>query len=69
VFLDPPYGKSLGQKAIAAAATAGWLAADALVVWEENAPQSAPEGFTRLDTRRYGETHVTVLRFGKSGGA
>lgn len=69
VFLDPPYGKSLGQKAIAAAAAAGWLAADALVVWEENAPQAAPEGFTRLDTRRYGDTHVTVLRFGKSGGA
>jgi 16S rRNA (guanine966-N2)-methyltransferase len=43
----------------------GWLAEDALIVWEENTPQMAPEGFTRLETRRYGDTHVTVLRFGE----
>ena len=64
VFLDPPYGKGLGDKALAAAVKGGWLAEGALVVWEENAPQIAPEGFTRLDARRYGDTHVTVLRFG-----
>ncbi|MBM2321698.1 MULTISPECIES: 16S rRNA (guanine(966)-N(2))-methyltransferase RsmD [Marivita] len=65
VFLDPPYGKGLGDKALAAAVKAGWLAEGALIVWEENVPQLAPEGFTRLDARRYGDTHVTVLRFGK----
>ncbi|WP_292289026.1 16S rRNA (guanine(966)-N(2))-methyltransferase RsmD [Marivita sp.] len=64
VFLDPPYGKTLGQKALAAAVAGGWLADGALIVWEENAPQLAPEGFIRLDTRRYGDSHVTVLRFG-----
>ncbi|SHH52669.1 16S rRNA (guanine(966)-N(2))-methyltransferase RsmD [Marivita hallyeonensis] len=66
VFLDPPYGKSLGQKALASAMDKGWLAEGALVVWEEIAPQMAPDGFTRLDTRRYGDTHVTVLRFGNA---
>ncbi|MGJ8603130.1 MAG: 16S rRNA (guanine(966)-N(2))-methyltransferase RsmD [Marivita sp.] len=64
VFLDPPYGKALGQKALSAAVAGGWIADGALIVWEETAPQIAPEGFTRLDTRRYGDTHVTVLRFG-----
>jgi 16S rRNA (guanine966-N2)-methyltransferase len=64
VFLDPPYGKGLGEKALAAAAKGGWLSEGALVVWEESAPQNAPEGFTRLDTRRYGDTHATMLRFG-----
>lgn len=65
VFLDPPYGKALGQGALAAAVAGGWIADGALIVWEETAPQVAPEGFTRLDTRRYGDTHVTVLRFGE----
>lgn len=64
VFLDPPYGKGLGARALAAAARGGWLAAEALVVWEENAPQAAPEGFALLEHRRYGDTHVTFLRFG-----
>lgn len=65
VFLDPPYGKGLGDKALMAAVKGDWLAEGALVVWEENTPQVAPEGFTRLETRRYGDTHVTVLRFGE----
>lgn len=65
VFLDPPYGKGLGDKALAAAVKGGWLADGALIVWEESTPQLAPEGFTRLDSRRYGDTHVAVLRFGE----
>lgn len=62
VFLDPPYGKGMGAKALAAARAGGWLATEALVVWEENAPQAAPEGFTPLDQRRYGDTHLTILQ-------
>ncbi|SDE70250.1 16S rRNA (guanine(966)-N(2))-methyltransferase RsmD [Limimaricola pyoseonensis] len=61
VFLDPPYGKGLGARALASAVAGGWVAPGALVVWEENAPQPAPEGFSPLDTRRYGDTHVTLL--------
>ncbi len=62
VFLDPPYGKGLGERALQAAVDGGWLAEDALVVWEENAPMPAPPGFALLDTRRYGDTHVSLLR-------
>jgi len=62
VFLDPPYGKGMGQQALVAARTGGWLAQGAQVVWEENAAMDAPQGFTRTDRRKYGDTHVTLLR-------
>ena len=62
VFLDPPYGKGMGLQALVAARTGGWLAQGALVVWEENAAMDAPQGFTRTDRRKYGDTHVTLLR-------
>ena len=35
VFLDPPYGRGLGEKAIASALAGGWVAPGGLVVWEE----------------------------------
>ncbi|SNR49181.1 16S rRNA (guanine(966)-N(2))-methyltransferase RsmD [Puniceibacterium sediminis] len=62
VFLDPPYGKGLGQRALEAAVSNGWIAPGALIVWEESAPQASAPGFTLLETRRYGDTHVTLLR-------
>lgn len=62
VFLDPPYGKDLGQKALVSAGAGNWLAADALIVWEESSEQSTPPGFELLNQRRYGDTHVTLMR-------
>lgn len=61
VFLDPPYGKGMGEKALAALRGGGWCAPDATVIWEENAAMQAPSGFTQHDQRRFGDTHVTVL--------
>ena len=61
VFLDPPYGRSMGAPALAAARAGGWIAPGALVVWEEAAEQAAPEGFAAIGARRYGDTHVTLL--------
>ncbi|AKO98234.1 MULTISPECIES: 16S rRNA (guanine(966)-N(2))-methyltransferase RsmD [Marinovum] len=61
VFLDPPYGKALGAKALAAAQAGGWIAADALIVWEESTAQVAPEGFDLLEARRYGDTFISLL--------
>lgn len=63
IFLDPPYGKNLGGKALASALAQGWIAPGALVVWEESRPQIAPAGFTALDQRRYGDSWVTFLRY------
>jgi 16S rRNA (guanine966-N2)-methyltransferase len=61
VFLDPPYGKSLGQVGLTAARAGGWIAPGAVVVWEEAGPMPPVAGFTLADQRRYGDTHVTVL--------
>lgn len=62
VFLDPPYGKGLGEVALASAVQGGWIAAGALVVWEESTIPLPPSRFTLLDKRRYGDTLVTLLR-------
>jgi 16S rRNA (guanine966-N2)-methyltransferase len=64
VFLDPPYGKGMGERALAQTLAGGWLSSGALIVWEENAAMLAPEGFERVDKRKYGDTHVTLLRVG-----
>lgn len=63
VFLDPPYGKDLGERALSAAAANGWIAPGAMIVWEDSAPKEALAGFSHLETRRYGDTHITFLRF------
>ena len=62
LFLDPPYGKELGEAALGALQS--WLAQKALVVWEESAPPSIPDWLERLDQRRYGETTITICRAG-----
>ena len=61
VFLDPPYGKALGQKAVAATVAGDWLTDDALLVWEENTPMVAPDGFSLHSTRKYGDTHISLM--------
>lgn len=63
IFLDPPYGKNLGQTALAAARSGGWLANGAMIVWEESAPMTAPPSFELIDHRRYGDSHITLMRF------
>ncbi len=66
VFLDPPYGRGLGERAMASALAGGWLAPGALVVWEESATITPPAGLTLLDARRYGSTMISVLRLSQS---
>ncbi|MGL4278891.1 MAG: 16S rRNA (guanine(966)-N(2))-methyltransferase RsmD [Albidovulum sp.] len=61
-FLDPPYGKGLGERALASLQEGGWLTPDAMIVWEEGSALAAPPGFSLLDQRRYGDTFVTLLR-------
>ena len=62
VLLDPPYGKGLGERALASCVAGGWLAPGALIVWEESATPVIPDGFEELDQRRYGDTLITILR-------
>ncbi|MGO4739435.1 RsmD family RNA methyltransferase [Bosea sp. 2KB_26] len=64
VFCDPPYRKSLGEKALISAREGGWLAAGALIVLEEAAGVeiALPGDFEALERRDYGETQVAILR-------
>ena len=60
IFLDPPNGKDLGAAALSRAREQGWIAPDALIVWEEQTAQRA-EGFTELAARRNGDSMITLL--------
>lgn len=62
IFLDPPYGMGLGERAIASALEGGWIAPGATIVWEENAPPALPAPLIQTDQRRYGDTWVTLAR-------
>jgi 16S rRNA (guanine966-N2)-methyltransferase len=62
IFLDPPYGRALGEAALATAHAGGWLAPGATILWEEGAPPLPPPGFEVTDQRRYGDTLVTLLK-------
>jgi 16S rRNA (guanine966-N2)-methyltransferase len=64
-FLDPPYGKGLGERALAKLRPGGWISGDALIVFEcgaEEVPDTA--GFEVLDEREYGAAKVLFLRSG-----
>ena len=68
VFLDPPYGQRLAERALASAREGGWLAPGALVVVEETADTSlvAPAGFQELERRVQGDTQLIFLRAASS---
>lgn len=65
LLADPPYGKGLGELAIASAASGGWLQPGAVVVLEERADAAVawPDGLTPLDDRRWGDTAVHIARW------
>jgi 16S rRNA (guanine966-N2)-methyltransferase len=73
VFLDPPYGKSLGERALARLREGGWITPEALVVLEVGAEESPrTPAFETLDERTYGAAKVLFLRplhAGEGGGA
>ena len=64
VFLDPPYGRSLADKALASLRDGQWLTPDALLVVEEStaAAFAAPAGFEQLERRAYDDTEFVFLR-------
>jgi 16S rRNA (guanine966-N2)-methyltransferase len=66
VFCDPPYGKSLGERAVAAAVEGAWVREDATAVIEERADHNFdwPHPFVEIDARRYGDTAISIARTG-----
>ena len=64
-FIAPPYGKGLVIPALASMRDGGWLATGAIISVESNSeapPVQAPR-FERLETRSWGASSVTFLRY------
>jgi 16S rRNA (guanine966-N2)-methyltransferase len=70
-FLDPPYGKGLGEPALARLAAGGWLAPGAVAVLERAAddPALTPGGFRELDAREWGAARITFLQLAMPAGS
>ena len=63
VFLDPPYGKGLGEQALASLRDNGWLKPETVLVLEESVdvPVALPEGYALDDRREYGAAAVHFI--------
>ncbi len=63
VFLDPPYGQGLGERALESLRDGGWLRPDTLLVLEDGSDVavSLPPGFALDDRRQYGAAAVHFL--------
>jgi len=64
VFLDPPYGKGLAEKALLSLRDGGWLTLSAILVVEEAkaADFKAPQGFAEAERRAYDDTEFILLK-------
>ena len=63
-FLDPPYGRGLGEQSLQRLLEGNWLKPGALVVFERGSdePEIETPGYERLDARDYGAARVLFLR-------
>ena len=63
VFLDPPYGKGLGEQALLSLRAGGWLKPETLLVLEEGSEITVelPAGFALDDRRDYGAASVYLI--------
>lgn len=69
-FLDPPYGKGLGEQTLVKLLDGLWLKPGALVVFERGSdePEIDTPGYQRLDARDYGAARVLFLRASPAAG-
>lgn len=63
VFLDPPYAKGLGERALDQLTAHGWLNPGAAIVFERGVgePVAPLDGFDAVDERTYGAARVLFL--------
>ena len=63
IFCDPPYGKGLGEQALASGLEGGWFTDDALIMLEESieADITLPAGLVLLEQRDYRDTKVLFI--------
>lgn len=62
IFLDPPYGKRLGEHVLRLAIKKDWVSKDAVIVWEERNEVSPPEEFQLIKTRSIGNSCLSFLK-------
>jgi 16S rRNA (guanine966-N2)-methyltransferase len=64
VFLDPPYGKGLVPRALAALQAKGWIAPGALIIAETGRDEETVvlPGFEVISTRDHGAARLSALR-------
>lgn len=63
VFLDPPYGRGLGEQALSKLRSGQWITDDALIVFECGANETPQTpGFETIDARDYGAAKVLFLQ-------
>ena len=62
IFLDPPYGKGLGELALDHALEMGWISKSATVVWEERDEVCPPEELNLIKTRVVGISCLNFLK-------
>ncbi len=64
-FLDPPYGKGLGERAFSALIEGDWLKPGAIVTLEEQegVQLALPSSFEGIDARSYGDTQIVIAKF------
>ena len=61
VFIDPPYGKGLGQQALKILEKCELLNEEALIILEEGQQINSIESFSIRDCRRYGGSYAHFL--------
>jgi 16S rRNA (guanine966-N2)-methyltransferase len=63
IFLDPPYGKGLGEQALVSVRDNGWLKPETVLVLEESVDVALnlPDGFALDNRREYGAAAVHIL--------
>ncbi len=69
IFLDPPYKKNLGAKALDALFNKGAIGQETIIVLESAKTHPEPynpERFVELDCRPYGDTEIRVLKLTQS---
>ncbi len=64
VFLDPPYRKGLGEKALETLISGNWLSSAAVVVFERAVDEDdfATEVWDKINTKIYGAAQVLFLK-------
>lgn len=64
IFLDPPYSKGLAERAIEIIVKSDMLSDAGVIVYEHLAaePYVPAEGISAYDSRKYGQTELTLLK-------